>query len=167
VERPEEGLSRIRLAAAVRVCVGWLWAAVLLDAVVGLVCLISAWAGSPLEDSPEPVVVLPLTALLLFVPLVWVAVGADALQRQASLGRAYTAAAGALFVGAVTIVPTVAAAWGFLGALRTESMERWFLLLAVLGVSLGGTLCAFLGGARALTLLARPDVRRAFREHDR
>jgi hypothetical protein len=162
VEPPGAGLARVRIDTAVAGCLGLLRAAVLLDVLVGVICLVNAYFRGLLDVGPDLPVMAPLS-LLLFVPLVWIVAGVGALQRRTSLGLARTAAYCALFVGALTALPTVAAAWGILRALAADRPENAFALVLVLVVALNGTICALLGGARALALLARPDVRQAFR----
>ncbi len=158
-------IERRRLQTAV----GWLSALVAVEAILSLICCVN---GCSIRGGFGVLVALGLSTFLLYVPLVFVCMGANAILKRRSWGLAMIGAVVAIVLGALNLLLDLFLAMLFLGLLGTlgEDMPAapgagcalvQLILEAVL-LSLGA-IGGLLGGIYAVRALNRYEIRRMFR----
>jgi hypothetical protein len=149
----------VRAEAALRSAAYWLQLAVFLQAVSGLFCC----CFPVLERANAAVVILPVSLVTKYLPLLCAGLAASSLSARRSYGLCWTGAVLIMLASLVSFFEVIVATiFGFseLGP-RAAPASVFALLLAVVGLI--GCVGGFVAGVKVMSVLSSDSIRRTFR----
>jgi hypothetical protein len=144
----------------------WLRQLVFVDLIASVGCCCPVSLSNARDTGEALVVIVIATLILLYLPLLFVALGAYYLRTRRVYGMAMTGGIMALVIAVLTLGQTAFTAFASAtvqindprpGGLATCS------LLVLSALALYGTVAGCVGGTKTLMVLSRPEVYRAFR----